>query len=122
MLMNHNKVMQPEVPLGFRNSPTCCSETSFADEGTRGHLGAGELWEKQPLIMRFVGIVLICIGLLTLALPYVTFTKKEKVIDIGPLEAVAEKKERIPISPIVGAVVLIAGAGIVIASVRKGSL
>jgi hypothetical protein len=72
--------------------------------------------------MRFVGIVLICIGLLTLALPYVTFTKKEKVIDIGPLEAVAEKKERIPISPIVGAVVLIAGAGIVIASVRKGSL
>jgi uncharacterized membrane protein YidH (DUF202 family) len=77
---------------------------------------------KQPLIMRIVGIVLICIGLLTLALPYVTFTKKEKVIDIGPLEAVAEKQERIPISPIVGAVVLIAGAGIVIASVRKGSL
>jgi uncharacterized membrane protein YidH (DUF202 family) len=72
--------------------------------------------------MRIVGIVLICIGLLALALPYVTFTKKEKVIDIGPLEAVAEKKERIPISPIVGAVVLIAGAGIVIASVRKGSL
>lgn len=34
--------------------------------------------------MRIVGIILICIGLLTLALPYVTFTKQEKVIDIGP--------------------------------------
>jgi uncharacterized membrane protein YidH (DUF202 family) len=72
--------------------------------------------------MRIVGIVLIAIGLLTLALPYVTFTKQEKVIDIGPLEAVVEKKERIPISPVIGAVVLIAGAGIVIASMRKGSV
>jgi uncharacterized membrane protein YidH (DUF202 family) len=72
--------------------------------------------------MRIMGIVLICIGLLALALPYVTFTKQEKVIDIGPLEAVAETKERIPVSPIIGAVVLIAGAGIVIASMKKGSL
>jgi uncharacterized membrane protein YidH (DUF202 family) len=69
--------------------------------------------------MRIIGIVLICLGLLTLALPYVTFTKQEKVIDIGPLEAVAEKKERIPVSPIVGAVILLAGAGIVAASMRR---
>ena len=72
--------------------------------------------------MRIVGIVLICIGLLTLALPYITFTKQEKVLDIGPIEAVAEKKESIPVSPIVGAVVLLAGASIVIASARKGSV
>ena len=72
--------------------------------------------------MRIVGIILICIGLLTLALPYVTFTKQEKVIDIGPLEAVAEKKERIPVSPVIGALILVAGAGIVIASIKKGSV
>ena len=71
--------------------------------------------------MRIIGIVLICLGLLTLALPYVTFTKQEKVIDIGPLEAVAEKKERVPVSPIVGGVILLAGAGIVAASMRRGS-
>lgn len=80
----------------------------------------GELSETNP-IMRIIGIVLICLGLLTLALPYVTFTKQEKVIDIGPLEAVAERKERIPVSPIVGAVILLAGAGIVAASMRRGS-
>jgi len=79
------------------------------------------IFEKTPT-MRIVGIVLICIGLLALALPYITFTKQEKVLDIGPIEAVAEKKERIPISPIIGVVVLLAGAGIVIASARKGSL
>lgn len=71
--------------------------------------------------MRILGIILIVVGILTLALPYVTFTKKEKVIDIGPIEAVAEKQENIPVSPIIGIVVLVAGAGIVIASVaRKG--
>lgn len=71
--------------------------------------------------MRIIGIVLICLGLLTLALPYVTFTKQEKVLDIGPLEAVAEKKERVPVSPIVGGVILLAGAGIVAASMRRRS-
>jgi hypothetical protein len=49
----------------------------------------------------------------------VTFTKHEKVIDLGPLEAVAEKKERIPISPVIGIVVVIAGTGIVIASMKN---
>jgi hypothetical protein len=72
--------------------------------------------------MRILGILLISIGLLTLALPYLTFTKREKVLDIGPVEAVAETKERIPISPVLGGVIFVAGAGIVIASmVRKGA-
>ena len=69
--------------------------------------------------MRILGIILIVVGLLALALPYVTFTKKEKVLDIGPIEAVAEKQENVPVSPIVGGIILLAGAGIVIASIRK---
>ncbi len=72
--------------------------------------------------MRILGIILISIGLLTLAIPYVTFTKQEKILDIGPVEAVATTKERIPISPILGTIIFVAGAGIVIASMRKGSL
>lgn len=69
--------------------------------------------------MRILGIILIVVGLLALALPYVTFTKQEKVLDVGPIEAVAEKKERFPVSPIIGIVVLVVGGGIVIASARK---
>ena len=72
--------------------------------------------------MRILGIILISIGLLTLAIPYVTFTKQEKILDIGPVEAVAKTKERIPISPVLGTIIFVAGAGIVIASMRKGSL
>ncbi len=66
--------------------------------------------------MKPLGIALIIAGILAFALPYITFTKKEKVIDIGPIEAVAEKQESIPVSPIVGSVLLLAGAGITIAA------
>lgn len=69
--------------------------------------------------MRTLGIVLIVAGILAMALPYVTFTKKEKVLDIGPIEAVAEKQESVPISPIIGLVILVAGAGIVIATIVR---
>jgi len=74
----------------------------------------------EPLnTMRILGIILIVAGLFALALPYMTFTRQEKVLDIGPIQAVANKEERFPVSPIIGIVVLLAGAGIVIASVRK---
>ncbi len=74
----------------------------------------------EPLYtMRILGIILIVVGLLALALPYMTFTRQEKVLDIGPIQAVANKEERFPVSPIIGIVVLVAGAGIVIASARK---
>jgi uncharacterized membrane protein YidH (DUF202 family) len=69
--------------------------------------------------MRILGIILIVVGLLALALPYVTFTRQEKVLDIGPIEAVAEKRERFPVSPIIGIVVLVVGGGIVIASAKR---
>jgi hypothetical protein len=69
--------------------------------------------------MRILGIILIVAGVIAFALPYVTFTKKEKVLDIGPIEAVAEKKESVPVSPIVGGVLLLAGAGLVIAGKKN---
>ena len=72
--------------------------------------------------MRVLGFIIICVGLLTLVLPYVTFTKREKILDIGPVEAVAERRERIPVSPILGTIIFVAGAGIVIASMRKNRL
>jgi len=66
--------------------------------------------------MRTLGIILIVAGLLTLLVPYIPFTKREKILDIGPIQATATTEERVPISPIVGAVILLAGAGITVAS------
>jgi drug/metabolite transporter (DMT)-like permease len=70
--------------------------------------------------MRIFGITLIVIGILAVALPYFTFTKREKVLDVGPIEAVSERQENIPVSPIVGIVIVAAGAVLVVSSVVKG--
>lgn len=69
--------------------------------------------------MRALGIVLIVLGLLAMVLPYVSFTRKEKAIDVGPIEVVKEKKESIPISPLVGTIVFVAGVGIVVTCVAR---
>ena len=45
-----------------------------------------------------VGILLIVVGVIGLAVGGINYTRREKVIDIGPIEATAEKHERIPLS------------------------
>ncbi len=49
-----------------------------------------------------VGILLIVVGVIGLAVGGINYTRREKVIDIGPIEATAEKHERIPLPPIAG--------------------
>lgn len=60
--------------------------------------------------MRAMGILLIVLGVLSFVYGGITYTKREKVIDVGPIEASVDKKERIPLTPIVGGVALVAGA------------
>jgi hypothetical protein len=68
-----------------------------------------------------VGIVLIVLGVIGLAVGGINYTSREKVIDIGPIEATAEKRERIPISPIAGGIALAAGVVLLIAGNRRTS-
>ena len=66
-----------------------------------------------------VGIALIVLGVLALAYQGVTYTTREKVIDLGPLQASVEKKKSIPLPPIVGALALAGGVVMVIIGSRK---
>ena len=59
-----------------------------------------------------VGVLLIVLGVVALAYQGFSYTKREKVIDIGPIEATAETKERVPLPPILGIVAV--GAGVVL--------
>lgn len=68
-----------------------------------------------------VGILLIALGIVGLAYGGITYTRREKVIDIGPIEATAEKHERIPLPPIVGGLSLAAGVILLVAGTRKTS-
>ena len=65
--------------------------------------------EKEPTLNRTIGIILIALGLVGLVLGGVSYTTKEKIIDIGPIEASRDKTHSIPLSPLAGAAALIGG-------------
>jgi hypothetical protein len=50
----------------------------------------------------FIGIVLIVLSILSFAYQGITYTTREKVLDIGPIEATAEKQKTIPLPPVFG--------------------
>ncbi len=73
----------------------------------------------KPLSM--AGIILIVLGGLALAYQGFTYTHQEKVLDIGPIHATAEKHERISIPPILGGLALVGGVILLVAGTRKSS-
>jgi hypothetical protein len=64
------------------------------------------------------GVVLIVVGLAALAYQGVTYTKRETVLDIGPLHATADRQKTLPIPPIVGVVVVVGGVVLLVAGSR----
>ena len=69
--------------------------------------------------MRIFGIVLIVLGLVALLYGGISWTQREKVVDVGPIEVTREDRERLPIPPIVGGLLLT--AGVVLVVVRRRS-
>jgi hypothetical protein len=69
--------------------------------------------------MRIIGIVLIAIGLIALALGGISYTTKEKVVDLGPIQATAERHKTIPLPPLLGGLSLAAGVVLLIAGSKK---
>ena len=69
--------------------------------------------------MRIVGILLIVIGLFSLALGGISYTKREKVLDLGPIQATAERHKTIPLPPLLGGLALAGGVALLIVGSRK---
>jgi uncharacterized membrane protein YidH (DUF202 family) len=68
--------------------------------------------------MKVIGIVLIVVGVLALAVGGIRYTTREKVLEIGPIEATSEKHHMIPLSPIVGIAAVVGGIAILAAGSR----
>ena len=68
--------------------------------------------------MKLIGVILVVFGIVALALGGIRYTTREKVLDIGPVEATAERQHSIPLSPIVGLAAIGGGIVLVIASTR----
>jgi uncharacterized membrane protein YidH (DUF202 family) len=68
-----------------------------------------------------VGVLLIVFGLVALAYQGLTYTRREKVIDLGPVRATAERQITVPLPPVVGIAAVAAGVALLVADARKGS-
>jgi len=69
--------------------------------------------------MKALGIVLIVLGLVGVAYGGFSWTRKKPVVDAGPIEVTTDKHERLPISPAIGAVLLVAGVVMVVAPAAR---
>lgn len=69
--------------------------------------------------MKIAGIVLIVVGLFALAYGGFRYTKREKVLDIGPLQATTETQKTVPLPPIFGGAAVVAGVALLIAGSRR---
>lgn len=67
---------------------------------------------------RMLGVLLIILGGVMLAYKGFSYTKREKIIDIGPIEATAETRERVDVPVIVGGLILAGGVVLLLAGGR----
>jgi UDP-N-acetylmuramyl pentapeptide phosphotransferase/UDP-N-acetylglucosamine-1-phosphate transferase len=65
-----------------------------------------------------MGKNLIAVALIVLGLLYggFTYTHEKKVVDLGPVEVTRQEHERLPISPIVGGLVLLSGVWLLVSN------
>lgn len=71
--------------------------------------------------MKLIGFILIAFGIFALIAGGISYTDRDTVVDIGPVEAQVENRETIPLSPIVGIAALAGGIALVIAGARTRS-
>jgi hypothetical protein len=56
-----------------------------------------------------VGVLLIVLGIISLAYQGITYTSHKKVLDLGPLQATTEEHKTIPLPPVLGGLALLGG-------------
>jgi hypothetical protein len=71
----------------------------------------------KPIML--TGIVLIILGALVLGYHGITYTTREKVLKIGPIEATQEVEKTIPLPPVLGGAALAAGIALIIMGSKK---
>jgi uncharacterized membrane protein len=66
-----------------------------------------------------LGIALLMLGVVAFAYQGITYTTREKVIDLGPLQATIDTKQTIPLTPLVGGLALVGGIALLVVGTRR---
>jgi len=72
--------------------------------------------------MTFLGLALILAGCLALAYREIRYTRREKVLDVGPLKASMDVQDSLNIPPVVGGLIVAGGVVLVILGVKKSGV
>jgi uncharacterized membrane protein len=66
-----------------------------------------------------IGLLLIALGLVGLVAGGITYTKEKDTADLGPVGITVEQKKRVPLSPAVSVVAVVAGIALLLAGSRR---
>jgi hypothetical protein len=66
-----------------------------------------------------IAIILIVLGIAAFVYQGITYTTREKVVDIGPIQMSADTTKTIPLSPILGGIALVGGIVLLVVGSRK---
>jgi hypothetical protein len=70
-------------------------------------------------VITAIGIGLIVIGVVALIYQGITYTTREKVLEVGPVEVTTERRETIPLPPVLGGLALAGGIVLVVVGNRR---
>ena len=73
----------------------------------------------QTKAIIILGAALIILGVVALSYQGITYTKREKILDIGPVQATADREKTIPLPPLLGGLSLAGGVALVIVGAMK---
>ena len=68
---------------------------------------------------RTLGIILIVVGIAMLIWTGFSYTKREKIVDAGPIQISADKEKSVNWPPYAGGIILVAGVIVFVASKKK---
>jgi len=71
----------------------------------------------KPTII--IAVILIALGIAAFAYQGITYTTREKVVDIGPIQVTSEKTKTLPLPPIIGIIALVGGIVMLVVGVKK---
>ena len=69
--------------------------------------------------MKPLGMVLVVLGIVALIYGGISWTRKDTIVDAGPVEITRDKTEGVSIPPLAGALVLIAGVVLLVVRGRS---
>ena len=69
--------------------------------------------------LTMLGVALLVLGLISFVYQGFTYTKSEKILEVGPITATKETKKTIPLSPLLGGAAVVSGIVLLAAGARR---